>query len=192
MTIESKIYRWYYSDKPVTGVSSSGRPQVDEGPHIISSSLLTQDDSTQKVSGKIDSITLGLVLRRPGTSTVSVDTTFTLSNETNSYSSNTVTCSGITDTSSTRHIITMPAENCPSANFFNNSFTLTVSYSNISRTKIYCPQNDYFILTVNYTKGCQIYVKVNGIWKEATPYININGVWEEANSSIKENGTWKQ
>lgn len=182
MASESKIYRWYYS----------GRPKIDDGPHIISSSLLTADDSTTKISGTINSITLGLILRRSGTSTVSVDTTFTLSNGTNSYSSNTVTCSGITETSSTRHIITMPAENCPSANFFNNSFTLTVSYSNASRPDIYCLKDDYFILTINYTKGCQIYVKVNGVWKEATPYVNVGGVWKEANSSIKENGTWKQ
>ena len=185
MTIESKIYKWYYSDKPVTGVSSGKRPQIDEGPHIIPSSLLTADDSAQKVSGKIDNITLGLVLRRSGTSTVSVDTTFTLSNGTNSYSSNTVTCSGITSSSLTRHIITMPTENCPSANFFNNSFTLTVSYSNASRSGIYCPKDDYFILTVNYTKDCQVYVKVNGAWKEATPYVKVGGVWKEASSSIK-------
>ena len=191
MTIESKIYRWHYTDNPVTGVSS-GRPQIDSGPHIIASSLLTEVDTTQKVSGKIDNITLGLVLRRSGSSTVSVDTTFTLSDGTNSYSSNTVTCSGITETSSTRHMITMPTENCPSASFFKNSFILTVSYSNASMSGIYCPKDDYFILTINYTKGCQIYVKVNEIWKEVTPYIKIDGVWKEAISSVKDEGIWKQ
>ena len=72
------------------------------------------------------------------------------------------------------------------------SFILTVSYSNASMSGIYCPKDDYFILTINYTKGCQIYAKINEIWKEVTPYIKIDGVWKEAISSVKDEGIWKQ
>lgn len=183
MAIESKIYNWNYSDRPQI---------VDNGSHIIDSSLLTEIDETQKISGKIDSITLSLIMRRSGSSTVSVDVSFSLSDGTNSYSSNIVTCSGITETNETPHIIDMSTANCPPASFFNSNFTLTVSYSNPSLTGIYCPKGHNFILTINYTKGSQIYVKVNGAWKEATPYVKIGGVWKEASPSTKINGTWKQ
>ena len=195
MAVESKIYNWDYTNnhEGVEGVSSEGRPQIiNNGSHIIDSSLLTEVNEIQKISGKIDNITLSLIMRRVGSSTVSVDVGFSLSDGTTSYSSNTVTCSGITETNETPHIIDMPTANCPPVNFFNSNFTLTVSYSNASRTGIYCPENHNFILTVNYTKGCQIYVKVNGVWKEATPYVKVGGVWKEASPSTKINGTWKQ
>ena len=81
----------------------------------------------------------------------------------------------------------MPAENCPSANFFNNSFTLTVSYDNF-RTKTYCPENHDFILTINYTKSCPAYVKTNGGWKEATSYV-YNGGWKEVKEIYRYNGS---
>ena len=193
MAVESKIYNWDYTNNPgeVEGISG-GRPQIDSGPHRIDSSLLTEVDVTQKINGKIDNITLSLIMRRVGSSTVSVDVGFSLSDGTTSYSSNTVTCSDITETNETPHIIDMPTANCPPASFFNSNFTLTVSYSNASMTRIYCPENHNFILTVNYTKGCQVYVKVNGAWKEATPYVKVGGVWKEASPSIKISGTWKQ
>ena len=193
MAVESKLYEWDYTNNPgeVEGISG-GRPQIiDNGSHIIDSSLLTTN-STQKISGKIDNITLSLIMRRVGSSTVSVDVGFSLSDGTTSYSSNTVTCSGITETNETPHIIDMSTANCPPASFFNSNFTLTVSYSNSSLPGIYCPKGHNFILTVNYTKGCQIYVKVNGVWKEATPYVKVGGVWKEASPSIKINGAWKQ
>lgn len=59
MTIESKIYRWYYINISVNDVSSD-RSQVDSGSHIIAPSLLTEVDTTQKVSSKIDNVTLDL------------------------------------------------------------------------------------------------------------------------------------
>lgn len=35
-------------------------------------------------------------------------------------------------------------------------------------------------------------IKVNGVWKDATPYINVNGTWKKAKAYKKINGTWKQ
>lgn len=35
-------------------------------------------------------------------------------------------------------------------------------------------------------------IKVNGVWKKATPYIRVNGTWKKAKAYMKINGTWKQ
>jgi len=35
-------------------------------------------------------------------------------------------------------------------------------------------------------------IKVNGVWKDATPYVNVNGTWKKAKAYMKISGTWKQ
>ena len=35
------------------------------------------------------------------------------------------------------------------------------------------------------------WIKVAGVWKQATPYIKIAGVWKVATPFIKVSGTWK-
>lgn len=39
--------------------------------------------------------------------------------------------------------------------------------------------------------GTLIWIKVSGIWKQATPYIKIAGTWKQATTFIKVSGTWK-
>lgn len=41
-------------------------------------------------------------------------------------------------------------------------------------------------------RGNQMWIKINGTWKEAETYIKINGVWKEATPYIRINGTWKE
>lgn len=192
MATTSKVYNWYYS---TTGGNSvvNERPQIDNGPHIIPFSSLTEANSSQTVGGSINSVTVSLWMRRNGSSTVSVQTMFTLSNSSTTYSSDGwVTCSGITDTGTNRHTLTMSAANCPPASFFNaENFTLTVKHQNASRSGIYCVKGQSFILTVNYTEGSQAYVNVNGVWKAATPYVKVNGAWKKATPYGKVSGSWE-
>lgn len=41
-------------------------------------------------------------------------------------------------------------------------------------------------------KGNQMWIKINGTWKEGECYIKINGTWREGLPYIKVNGTWKE
>lgn len=41
-------------------------------------------------------------------------------------------------------------------------------------------------------KSNQIWIKINGSWKEAETYLKINGSWKEATPYIKINGSWKE
>ena len=41
-------------------------------------------------------------------------------------------------------------------------------------------------------KGNQMWIKINGTWKEGECYIKINGAWREGLPYIKVNGTWKE
>lgn len=45
-------------------------------------------------------------------------------------------------------------------------------------------------ITVNIKKPARI--RVNGVWKEATPYVRVNGVWKEAVPYMRVNGAWKE
>ena len=188
MATKSKVYDWYYSNSSSSGGISNNRPQIDYGPHTVPYSEFTVADSSM-ISGSISSVTVSLLMRREGSSTVNVKAKFTLSNGTSTYSSDGwVTCSDITVTNTKRHTLTMSAANCPPASFFNNkNFTLTVKYSDASRSGIYCVKGNYFRLTVNYNAP-SIYV-YNGGWKEATPYV-YSGGWKQANPSVYSGG-WK-
>jgi hypothetical protein len=35
------------------------------------------------------------------------------------------------------------------------------------------------------------WIKVSGVWKEATPYIKVAGTWKVATPKTKVSGTWK-
>ena len=41
-------------------------------------------------------------------------------------------------------------------------------------------------------KGNQMWVKINGTWREGECYIKINGAWREGLPYIKVNGTWRE
>lgn len=41
-------------------------------------------------------------------------------------------------------------------------------------------------------KGNQMWIKINGTWREGECYIKINGAWREGLPYIKVNGTWKE
>ena len=44
--------------------------------------------------------------------------------------------------------------------------------------------------TAPKTSG-NVYVNVNGSWKQATAYINVGGLWKEAQAKINVGGEWK-
>jgi hypothetical protein len=35
------------------------------------------------------------------------------------------------------------------------------------------------------------WIKVGGVWKQATVFIKVSGVWKTATPNIKVSGTWK-
>lgn len=39
--------------------------------------------------------------------------------------------------------------------------------------------------------GSKFYIKVAGVWKQATVYIKVAGTWKLATPFIKVSGTWK-
>lgn len=188
MADKSKVYSWYY--KGDSGSVVNDRPQIDKAPHVVAFSALTEGDTSQTVGGVIKNVTVQLQMRRSGSSTVSVESKFTLDNGTTTYSSDGwVSCTGITETSTKWHVLTMSGSNCPPASFFNaKNFTLRVQHQNASRSGIYCPASSRFILTVNYSTG-SVYV-YNGGWKEATPYVYTSSGWKLADISVYSGG-WK-
>ena len=44
--------------------------------------------------------------------------------------------------------------------------------------------------TVPKTSG-NVFVNVNGSWKEATMFVNVGGTWKEAQAKINVGGEWK-
>lgn len=46
-----------------------------------------------------------------------------------------------------------------------------------------------FILDV--ISGTVVWIKISGVWKQATPWIKVSGLWKQATAFIKESGTWK-
>jgi hypothetical protein len=41
------------------------------------------------------------------------------------------------------------------------------------------------------SSGNKMWVKVSGVWKEATTWIKVSGVWKTATPKIKDGGVWK-
>jgi hypothetical protein len=39
--------------------------------------------------------------------------------------------------------------------------------------------------------GTIVWIKVSGVWKQATPFIKVSGVWKQSTPYIKVSGTWK-
>ena len=39
--------------------------------------------------------------------------------------------------------------------------------------------------------NAKFWIKISGIWKQATPFIKIGGTWKQATPFIKVGGTWK-
>lgn len=37
-----------------------------------------------------------------------------------------------------------------------------------------------------------LHLRVNNVWKKATPYIRVNGVWQKAKAYLRVNGSWKK
>jgi hypothetical protein len=35
------------------------------------------------------------------------------------------------------------------------------------------------------------WIKVSGVWLQATPYVKVSGVWQTSNPFIKVTGTWE-
>ena len=38
----------------------------------------------------------------------------------------------------------------------------------------------------------KLHIKIDGVWKEATPYIKADGAWKEVTPYLKVNGVWKE
>lgn len=81
----------------------------------------------------------------------------------------------------------------------SKSFTLSSSLKNNDRfqarirTKNSWGQWSSYLTTGYVTiRGNQMWIKVNGSWKEGECYIKINGSWKEGTPYIKINGSWKE
>lgn len=70
----------------------------------------------------------------------------------------------------------------------NGNYLRARVYTNNSWGQQSSASNSAYILI----KGNQIWIKVNGTWKEGECYIKINGAWKEGLPYIKVNGTWKE
>jgi hypothetical protein len=41
------------------------------------------------------------------------------------------------------------------------------------------------------TANTIVWIKVGGVWRQATVFIKVGGVWKQATPFIKVSGTWK-
>lgn len=149
MAEKIKIYKWYYSEKGGNNVFN-GYPQVNETPHIIPFSDLTEIDSSMILSGTITKVEIGLTFYRDGSSTVSATTKFNLSNSNGELyeSDEWVTTSGITSTVSDRKFFSMTIP--PPVDFFTaENYTLTIQHT-ASRSGIQYPKNGYVELRIYF------------------------------------------
>lgn len=53
---------------------------------------------------------------------------------------------------------------------------------------LWFPQTSRF---TNISPPSQMWIKVGGVWKTATPWINVGGVWKQSSPFIKNSGTWR-
>lgn len=86
---------------------------------------------------------------------------------------------------STSKIINVLSE-FPSAK--NGNYLKANVYTNNSWGQRSSASNSVYTLV----KGNQMWVKINGTWREGECYIKINGAWREGLPYIKVNGTWKE
>lgn len=87
---------------------------------------------------------------------------------------------------------------CFSGNALTGAFTINNLSSNTSHTlKIKAQRKDSGLWsdgnTINFsTSNKTARVRVNGVWKDATPYVRINGQWKVATMYTRDNGQWKR
>lgn len=81
----------------------------------------------------------------------------------------------------------------------SNTYTLSSTAKNNDklqvriRTKNSWGQYSSYVTTESVTiRGNQMWIKVNGSWKEGECYIKINDSWKEGTPWIKVNGSWKE
>lgn len=70
----------------------------------------------------------------------------------------------------------------------NGNYLKAVVYTNNSWGQQSAASNSAFTLV----KGNQMWIKVNGAWKEGECYIKVNGAWKEGLPYVKVNGSWKE
>lgn len=70
----------------------------------------------------------------------------------------------------------------------NGNYIRATMYTNNSWGQRSMQSNYAFLLI----KGNQIWIKINGSWKEGECYIKINGAWKEGVPYLKVNGNWKE
>lgn len=50
---------------------------------------------------------------------------------------------------------------------------------------------EYIQIPLINVSGTIIWIKVSGVWKQATSFIKVGGVWKQAIPFTKNNGIWK-
>lgn len=70
----------------------------------------------------------------------------------------------------------------------NGNYIRATMYTNNSWGQQSSRSNYSFLLV----KGNQVWIKINGSWKEGECYIKINGAWKEGVPYLKVNGNWKE
>ena len=78
------------------------------------------------------------------------------------------------------------------ANYYKNASNGDLLQFRI-RTKNSWGQWSSYTTTSSITiRGNQMWIKINGSWKEGDTYLKVNGSWKEATPYIKINGSWKE
>ena len=62
----------------------------------------------------------------------------------------------------------------------------------ISTINSWGQESSYLVTIIIKIRGNQIWIKINGDWKEGDLFIKINGDWVEATPYIKVGGDWKE
>ena len=84
----------------------------------------------------------------------------------------------------------------------NYSFNIADIYPNarngdsiqlrISTINSWGQESSYLVTALIKIRGNQIWIKINGDWKEGDLFIKISGDWVEATPYIKVGGDWKE
>lgn len=78
------------------------------------------------------------------------------------------------------------------ANFYKNASNRDLVQFRIRTKNSWSQWSSYKTTSSITVRGNQMWIKINGSWKEGDTYLKVNGSWKEATPYIKVNGSWKE
>lgn len=78
------------------------------------------------------------------------------------------------------------------ANFYKNASNRDLVQFRIRTKNSWSQWSSYKTTSSVTVRGNQMWIKINGSWKEGDTYLKVNGSWKEATPYIKVNGSWKE